>query len=214
MYISVNNKCKLIECARNLVRSNSSSNFINPTLSVLTSIKKNLIKPGQNILEIGAGNLRNILFIADNIKGTKLYVYELEETINRFKYNYLRFVRKGGTIIKSFHNNRFDIIICTFVLETICPNLEREKMLTIIHDSLKNGGLFIASFRGYSGVRGKKYINCPLNEGLISPRKTFVKPYSLEEVSNFLKSSGFKDIQFMQRYKVNNPKNIHLIALK
>lgn len=213
MYYS-GHRCKLKECAKNLLRSNSASNFAAPTFSVLTSVKENIIEPGQNILEIGAGNLRNILFIADTIRNVNLHVYELEGTIDKFKSNYLLFVKKGGKILKSFWDTKFDIIICTFVLETICPKSEREKMLAKIHRCLKKDGVFIASFRGYSGVIGKKYINCPLNEGLISPKKTFVKPYSLDEVSTFLKDSGFNNIQFMKQYRVDNPKNIHLIATK
>lgn len=166
-------------------------------------------------MEIGSGNLRNSFYILKCFPNIGLYAYELKSTIEKYQKNYIKFVKLGGEIIKSLQNKqKYDVIMCTFVLETICPLTRRERLLKKIYSLLKNNGVLIASFRGYTGVRGSRYKLCPLKEGFLSPLKTFVKPYSIIEVKNLMKKTGFINLTLIQKYKVNKPKNIHIVAMK
>jgi len=206
-------ECQNKECASKLIISNSARNFAGPALSVRLAINRRLIRCGQEILEIGSGNLRNMVFISHALDRPHLYVHENIRTIHRFEANYAAFQKNGGHILNSFFNRKkYDVVLCTFVLETICPAARRFFYLKSIKASLKNEGIIIASFRGHSGVVGKKYKKCPKAEGVITPLHTFVKPYSIPAIKKLLFLCGIKNIVFLQKYRVEIPKNIHIVA--
>ncbi len=205
--------CKETTCSASLRLSNSATNFSNPCESVVRAINRGDITKDMKILEVGSGNLRNSMYILDTFGDVDIYAHEIESTIERFRERYVRFKQLGGQVIENKDDfDDFNVVICTFVLETICPETERIKFLDSLRDALRSNGKLIASFRGYKGVRGNKYKTCPLNEGLITPLRTFVKPYSLSEVKQLLCGSGFSNITFLINYRVNEPENIHLIA--
>jgi hypothetical protein len=205
--------CPFQNCFERLNPSNSASNFANPSLSVRIAVEKEIFKPSQTILELGAGNLRNALFIMNSIPLIKIFAYELEPTIQRFSHNYRLFKKAGGQIIKGeIGIRKYDIIVSTFVLETICPSTRRKAYLSKMYRALKGRGILIASFRGYPGVIGSRYYTCPMEEGLVSPLGTFVKPYDIPEIISLLTEVGFKSISFLQKYRCDRPRNIHLIA--
>ncbi len=196
-----------------IIFSNSATNFKSPVMSVVISIEKNIIRPHQKILEVGSGNLRNMNYILQNIPNIEAYVYDFRSTYERYEEKYTRFQEMGGTILKSnFDKQKYNIILCTYVLEAFCPPKERITLLHKIKNALKRDGRFIGSFRGYKGVVGSKYKPCPSRDGFITPLKTFVKPFSTHEISSFLRSVGFDSIEFLQKYKVERPQNIHLTA--
>lgn len=205
--------CTNTDCAAKLIPANAATNFSNPCKSVTCAIDRGYIRAGQRILDIGAGNLRNSLHIYKEVKDVEIYAYEIDHAINRFPKKYDQFKKLGGRVVeKKLETDKYDTAICTFVLETICPKAERVRILQSIRRSLKKNGKLIASFRGYKGVRGTKYTKCPLGEGLITPLKTFVKPYSIPEVNDLLSTNGFTEIQLLVKYRVPKPENIHLIA--
>ncbi len=206
-------ECSNTGCASKLVTSNSARNFEQPALSIRRAINKGIICPGTKVLEIGAGNLRNMFFILQNVDSVHLHVRENDKTIQRFKERYLLFKRRGGRILDRVLKKRiYDVVLCTFVLETICPEAKRNFYLKLIKSSLKKSGILIASFRGQGGVVGNKYQLCPQKDGLISPLHTFIKPHSISSLKNFLNACGFKNIVMLQKYRVDSPKNIHFAA--
>jgi len=207
-------ECTNKECSQKLNISNSAQNFANPALSVKISVERELIKEKHKILEVGSGNLRNMFFLMRSLHEIQLYTYDLQNTIKRFQSQYKKYTEMGGKIIKSnFENEKYDIILCTFVLETICPEKKRIFILKSIQNNLKKKGVFIGSFRGYPGVIGTRYKKCPVENGFISSLNTFIKPYSITEVQTLLQSCGFKKTINLQNYRTNTPKNIHIIAL-
>lgn len=206
-------QCPYSECRAKINPSNAATNFTTPALSVKIAVEDGIIRPGQKILEVGSGNLRNALFILNSVPDTHLFTYDLQSTIKRFTENYQRFEKLGGLLVKTDYGKRkYDVVLCTFVLETICPEEERISVLRSILSVLKKGGVLVASFRGYPGVKGSKYKTCRMGDGLITPLNTFVKPYSIPEVKNLLDSSGFKFFHTLQNYRVNKPQNIHIKA--
>ena len=206
-------RCKYKECEKSLKNENAATNFKNPTLSVKRAIKEKIIHSGQTILEFGSGNLRNSIFILENISDVKIFAYDIKKTIKRFLPRYDEFFKLGGELYnKKSSIKKFDIIISTFVLETICPSEKRKYILSILKNSLNKKGILICSFRGYPGVKGSKYKKCKLNEGYITPLYTFVKPYSLSELENIFSECGYDFMNPFQNYKVNCPQNIHLMA--
>lgn len=166
------------------------------------------------MLEFGSGNLRNSLFLLKRLPRAELFACELPRTMERFRDAYLQFEKKKGHIVdaRKLGSRRFDTVVCTFVLETVCPRERRLSMLGAIRRSMKEKGALVASFRGYPGVRGTNYGECPLGEGLITPLKTFVAPSSLAEVDGLLREAGFGSVEWLQKYRVQEPENIHVLA--
>jgi SAM-dependent methyltransferase len=209
-----NPECNNRDCASAINVINSARNFINPSFAVTKAIECGFIKRGQNILEIGSGNLRNSFFIIQNIDKIRISAYEIMRTIHKYASAYNTFRKKGGIILRSFPNGIvYDAIVCTFVLETVCPQAKRTFLLKKIRQSLTSNGILIASFRGVSGVIGLRYLECSKKEGWLTPLHTFIKPYSISEAESLLKSCGFTKIVFLQDYRVDTPKNIHLVAV-
>ena len=199
-------------CKRNLIPSNSATNFNNPTIAVKKSIEQGIIRPNQNILEIGPGNFRNAFYILNTIEKCNYFAFDLQDTLKRFSNNLEKYKALGGKIInEDLSSLKYDVIICTFVIETICPTKERYSLINFIKSRLSENGLLIASFRGYDGVFGTKYKNCPIGEGLISTLKTFIKPFSISEIKSLFSNFKLGEIKFLQKYKVDKPKNIHFL---
>jgi hypothetical protein len=164
-------------------------------------------------MEFGAGNLRNSLFVMSNLPNAKYYAIERTEVVNRFRSRYEEFEHRGGHLLQGeFGKHRFDVVICTYVLETICPSRQRTSVLLSLRKAVKRGGTLIASFRGYPGVKGTKYRRCPAKEGYLTPFNTFIKPYSITEVQDLLEAAGFIGFETLERYRVKSPQNIHAMV--
>lgn len=208
-------ECTHLKCREMLRPSNAATNFRNPALAVQLAVEKELLKPGRKVLEIGAGNLRNARFLVEVHPESHIYAFELDSTRARFQREYRKFLKLGGRIVgPDYVKRKYDAIVCTFVLETICPAEKRDRLLRSICGSLKGKGVLLGSFRGYPGVRGSRYKKCPAGEGFITPMRTFVKPYSLPEIQQCLSRGGFAYCCPLQKYRVERPENIHLAAFK
>jgi len=206
-------ECTNKRCWAGLRPSNAATNFSNPALAVRIAVEREIIRKGQNVLELGAGNLRNALFILETIPDVHISCYDLKATIERFGDKYKRFRRLGGEVVETgYRKRKYDIVVCSFVLETICPEKNRVLVLKSMRSVLEKRGVFVGSFRGYPGVVGSRYRKCPLGEGLVTPLHTFVRPYSIPELHDLLLSSGFSRVAPLQTYRVEKPKNIHVLA--
>jgi hypothetical protein len=206
-------ECPFEDCRKSLKPWNAATNFQRPSLAVERAIDAALITPNAKVLEFGSGNLRNALHTMRTLSAVQYHVVEMAETISRFADIYKRFEGLGGHILRSRPGARsFDVTICTFVIETICPSSKRVETLHSIAETLAENGTLVASFRGYPGVKGTRYRKCQLGDGLISPRMTFVKPFSISEVENLLHQSGFNKLKPLEKYRTNQPQNIHMTA--
>jgi len=206
-------ECRFTACAATLRPQNAATNFTNPALSVKRAIKGGYATPGCKVIELGSGNLRNAMYTLRQVAEVRYHAFELPDCIGRFRDNYAQFESEGGIVLtRSFGRGKYDLAICTFVLETICPSAKRAAKLERLARSLGSDGILVASFRGYPGVRGSKYRRCPAGEGLISPLRTFVKPYSVREAGRLLSTVGLTEVVALQSYRVDRPQNVHLVA--
>jgi len=204
-------ECPYKECKSSLKPWNAATNFSNPVLSVKYAADTGMIRSHQLLLEFGAGNLRNTLYLMRTMRNIEYYVVENVEVVRRFHDKYAEFKNQGGHLIEDrIDMDNFDIIICTFVLEIICPLSERLETLQLLARSLRYDGHLVASFRGYPGVKGSKYKQCPAGEGFITPLSTFIKPFSIKEAEQLLEEAGFTNFVTLQKYRVDKPQNIHV----
>lgn len=206
-------ECPYDNCKNSLKPWNSATNFANPALSVKLALDAGIILARHKVLELGGGNLRNARYVMSRLPSVKYNVTEKIEVVNRFHSEYDDFEHRGGRLVKEQLTRRtFDVLISTFVLETICPSSQRIEVLLSACKALKNGGILIVSFRGYPGVKGTKYKQCAAGEGFITPHSTFIKPFSIPEVQNLLEAAGFINFVTLEKYRVESPQNIHIEA--
>ena len=212
---TIQNCCPNDSCHKKLRTENSARSFNNPAQSVEIVHNIGLLPPELSVLEIGAGNLRNYRFIRERAKLSSYSVLEQESTRDRFPVEYSEFRRDGGSLaLKPESSRKYNTLICTFVLETICPATRRAALLKDAVTNLQDGGILIASIRGYSGVFGTRYKRCPVGEGYISPLLTFIKPFSIAEAIKLILGSGLSATKLLQKYRVACPDNIHILAFK
>jgi len=215
MLITSGVECIHTECQNSLLPWNTATNFPNPVLSVVRSIDRQIIRNGQKILEIGAGNLRNALYICRNLKHVDYCVVEMPQVIARYSNKYDEFTQLGGKILSELdYSCTFDTVICTYVLETICPLTKRLSAVNSIVSAISQTGTLIASFRGYPGVKGTKYVLCQAGEGYLTPLHTFIKPHTLSEVKSLLNEAGLNNLLILEQYKADQPQNIHIAGNK
>lgn len=189
----------------------SATGFPNPAKSVTRVGGLDFISANQTYLEVGGGNLRNALFVQREFAPRRMVVVEQRCVVNRFASAYQHFQHAGGTVQDEVPRGRFDVIIATYVFETICPPRDRNRLLARIANAMGPNSRLILSVRGYPGVRGRYYKRCPHSDGSITPRGAFVRGYSIPELEAFLRRHGL-EFEALQKYRCETPENIHGIA--
>lgn len=171
-----------------------------------------------SVIEYGPGALRNANYLIDC--GLVVTVVDLKQTIERFEDRYTTFQNKGGRVW-SFESMRkracpkhpsMDLAVCTFVLGAICDPAIRDLLLRDCRARLRLGKPFFLSTRGASDVLTINRGAQPCSDGYITPNRTFVRPFTISEISALLHKSGFDDITPLHRPGFNCPELVHVIA--
>jgi hypothetical protein len=199
------------KCSCNVDSALSATGFSSPAGSVSIAARIGLLERQMSYLELGAGNLRNSLFIQDSLQPSQITAVDQQSVIDRFPHAYKQFRKRGGVVSHRLPRRHYDVVIATYVLETICPPLAREQLVADLSQRLHKNSLLLLSVRGYGGVRGSKYISCSLSDGSISPRGAFVRAYSLSELRKMMAKHGVT-VDWLKKYRVDTPENIHAIG--
>src|SRR5690348_6772876 len=119
----------VMPCCKEVIPANSARNFPNPAPILLKAIvmaQLNELKGGR-VLELGAGCLRNSVYLQQHFKVDVLEVAGMD---TRFPEQYRYFRAQGGRVIGSVPKHpSYDVVLATFVIETICDPRERLKLL-------------------------------------------------------------------------------------
>ncbi|MDA2912508.1 class I SAM-dependent methyltransferase [Acidobacteriia bacterium AH_259_A11_L15] len=213
------NSCPIGSCECLIKFENSARPFKKPARIVPLAIQKGILHKSARVLEVGSGSLRNAFYLVEKI-GCKVDVYEVETTIERFRRRYEKLQQIGSNVFSgSFPKRKYDFVICTFVLESVCPKSARESLLVMIENVLTKEGKFLLSMRGPKDIktnwpaigRGRK---CACKDGYITPLRTFIKPYALPDIEALLEKAGFTETQFLHSYRTLRPQIINLMASK
>jgi hypothetical protein len=136
---------------------------------------------------------------------------ESESVVRRFGEEYERFTKRGGIVGNDIPRRRYDVVVATYVIETICPPAARSQLLKKAAQAIAPGGALVISVRGYPGIRGRSYRRCVRSDGFVSARGAFVRGYDLAEIGNVLRACGL-GFEPLQHYRTERPENIHGIA--
>jgi SAM-dependent methyltransferase len=167
--------------------------------------------PKAWILEIGAGCLRNSIFL--RAAGHPVTVLEIKGVEDRFADQYVAFRRAGGRVIEMLPRNQpFDVVLATFVIETICDPGLRRRLIKGARRCLRPEGHLIMSVRGPSDLHTADNSGVRCSDGYITPNLTFSRAFPRRQLQNFLKTCGFNGCQFLHRSASNAPELLHVVA--
>lgn len=150
---------------------------------VSKSIKENvsLIEKGSNILDYGAGKLRNTKYLID--LGFSVSVVDTPTQVSRMKEDDLSNVKDVFTT-DCLISDKYEVIFSTFVLNVIPNYIERKELIEKMYSLLKEDGFLVLEVRRERGILSNKHIE-PYNDGYLVGKgntKTFQKPFNVEEL--------------------------------
>jgi hypothetical protein len=198
---------------KDVVAINSARHFFHPAPILHTpQVRSLLAVPNLQVLELGGGCLRNALYLQS--LSIRVHVVELPGMDARFPEAYRIFREAGGTVTSRLPRSRFDVVLATFVIETICDPHLRMQLLCNAHRRLKSNGHLVLSARGprdhiTSYTSGRR-----LSDGFITPGRSFSRSYTPRQLSRFLASCGFRKVEFLHKRATVQPEYVHLVATK
>lgn len=202
-------------CCKQVKPENAARMFLHPAPVLSNAGAARLLNNRRpvHILEIGAGCLRNALYLAR--MGHRVTVLEVPGMEHRFPEQYKRFKGAGGRLLKSFFRApKFDIVISTFVIETVCNRGERMALLRNVNDHLRIGGSLILSARGPRDLLTAQNEGVRCGDGYITPNRSFARSFTRPQIARLLRSVGFQDLQFLHKDSSKDPEYLHVIASK
>lgn len=202
-------------CCDAVIPPNAARSFKNPAPVFAKARVQEIIQEhrGGTALEIGAGCLRNSLYLQS--LGFDVTVLEVQGIEDRFPKQYKKFRANGGRVVFSFpKNSMFDIAVATYVIETICRSTQRKEVLSLTYQQLKNDGAMILSVRGPADLVTANAAGIKCSDGYLTPNRTFARSYSVPQLSRLLSSCGFEHIDFLHLPGSKQPELLHALVYK
>jgi hypothetical protein len=200
-------------CCKEVRPENAARMFRNPAPVLLNGAVARLLngpKP-MSILEVGAGCLRNALYLVK--MGHSVSVLEVPRMEQRFPEQYQLFIELGGTLLKNLTRAPgFEVAILTFVVQTICSPQERVGLLRVVRTHLTTGGALVLSARGPRDLLTAKNQGVRCGDGYLTPNRSFARSYTRRQMERLLRSAGFLSLHFLHKSSSKAPEYLHVLA--
>lgn len=137
----------------------------------------------HSVLDYGCGKLRNSRYLQD--KGFKVSVLDLPEMLNKIDTS-------NFNVVSSVEKNKFDVVLCSFVLNTVLKETRMEILKNIRH-TLKPGGYAYVEVR--TRITPKPKHTFPYKDGYLHGKnsiKTFQRTFTEKDFRSLLSEAGFK----------------------
>ncbi|MGD0877785.1 MAG: methyltransferase domain-containing protein [Anaerolineales bacterium] len=204
------------DCCNYVNPVNGARPFKTPAEIITKPYVLNLLKekPKANFLEIGAGALRNTLFLQE--KGFSVDVFEVKGIEKRFPEQYKLFMgRSNGNVYYKFPVDRtYDFILCTFVIETICNPEQRTYLLVSSLKVLKPKGILLISVRGPKDLVTGTKSGIPCSDGFLTPGYSFSRSYTPKQLRELLASCEYNHVKLLHKESTKEPEYLHALASK
>lgn len=145
---------------------------------------------GTNILDYGAGKLRNTHFLLKH--GYQVSIIETPLQLLNLASHDLSKIQHIYSIEEDIYE-QFDVILCSFVLNVIPKEEERGRILTRSRQLLKEDGHIFLEVRKSRGILKNKH-KMVYRDGYVignGTKKTFQKPYEKEEIVDYVSAHGY-----------------------
>lgn len=173
----------------------------------------------QTAIEIGAGCLRNALFLQR--RGLTVSAVDVPGVRARFSKAYNAFESAGGRFFDlsdSRTNDKFqwdgpyDLVVSTFVVETICDPLARLALLRRCLAVLAPRGTLVLAVRGVADVVTASADGIRCSDGYITPNRTFIRAYTRPQLARVLRRAGFRAVEFLHKPSTVAPEYLYALA--
>ena len=152
---------------------------------------------GGKVLDYGFGKLRNSKYMMDNnisldVLDTNLQIKRNEEKIKELN------IENVYSATDNLDKNKYDAVLLSFVLNVVPEEKERVGILKKIKWGLKENGLLYVEVRNEKFVENLKNKES-YNDGIIigsGKKKTFQKPFSLDDITQLVTINGFEVLHF------------------
>ena len=153
-----------------------------------------LLDTNDHGLDFGAGKLRNSYYLQS--KGIDVSIVDTPLQIERinfkgYKTAIFKDVFDGMSLLP---NETYNKVLCSFVLNVIPEQKEREEVIGVIYRTLMDGGWLFLEVRRSHGIMKNKHMEkwkdgYLVGEGNI---RTFQKPFEEKEVIEIVSKAGFR----------------------
>lgn len=150
----------------------------------------------SNVLDYGAGKLRNALYLAD--QGFSVYAADLPEQVSRVRICPAINRLAGIMEVEELPTSRLnvDLVLSTYVFNIIAGSSEQERYLDNIVANLRPGGYLLIEVRcrrahGRCGQDCPEYFNS----------RECAKTYSHEDLDRILVQRGFRRVSHYYRHQ-------------
>lgn len=161
-------------------------------ISKSTMLLQESIEKEDEILDYGAGKLRNAYFLLSH--GWKVAILDTKLQIERNSCKELGGFSQVYSGDKGLLEGYYNKVLCCFVLNVIPTHEERINVLKNIKSALVPQGLLFGEVRREKEILKSKTIE-KFGDGYIvggGNVKTFQKPFSKEDITELLKEVGFE----------------------
>lgn len=156
----------------------------------------------NSILDYGCGKLRNSKKLLEN--NFNVSILDTEYQIKRIKLEELKQYKEvyiSKNLKYSFHIRKYNIVLCSFVLNVIPNEEERINVLNNISKFLLKNGVAYIEVRTNSQILKNKQIQ-KFNDGYLCGKgniKTFQKGFTIESLKSLINKSDLEIEEFIKQ---------------
>jgi len=199
-------------CCEKVRPENAARLFPNPASILFSSTVVKLLSTKRRIMEVGGGCLRNAAYLLG--MGHSVTVLEVPRIKERFPDQYEKFVKQGGVFVERWPKRcAFDMVVVTFVVETICNPSARSALLRGVNEHLTSDGVLVLSARGPKDLLTAQNRGVRCGDGYLTPNFSFARSYTRVQMERLLKNMGFKT-HFLHKDSTKEPEYLHVVARK
>ena len=145
------------------------------------------------VLDYGCGKLRNATHLLKY--GYDVSIADTKKQLSKLSEDKVEQYNKIYTVDNDNITDKFDVVLCSFVINVIPQETERIKAINNIFKALDVGGCAYIEVRDKSFIKSAKTIQ-PYNDGYILGSgniRTFQKGFDIEDLKQLIDKTHFKN---------------------
>jgi tellurite methyltransferase len=158
-----------------------------PATSVIRYSRFFALSHAQTVLDYGAGNLRNAVYLAQ--QGFTVYAADLHDQVKALRVHPAVNLLAGLVEARALHFSRLsvDLVVSTYVFNIIQPKAQRRCYLDNIVANLRPGGFLLMELLARHGSTPNSYFNCDISARIYTHRDVdrLLTPYGFQRICHY-----------------------------